>query len=83
VGGCVQGGGSSGVPCSLAQAGAVGFGPKSETEVLGLGLGSAPGNGCKGQWEEEEESCGVCGGCGDLGGHSMAQAGGRCLGLTT
>jgi hypothetical protein len=85
VGGCVQGGSSSGVPCSLAQVGAAGFGPKSETEALGLGLGSALGNGSEGKWEEEEEevSCGVCGGCGDLGGHSMAQVGGRCLGLTT
>ena len=80
---CVcTGGGIAGVLCSLAQAEAAGFGPKYKTEPLGLGLGSAVGNGSGGRWEEVV-GCGVCGGCGGLCGRSTAQAGGRCLGLTT
>ena len=50
MGGCVQGGSSGRVLCSLAQVGAVGFGPKSKTEPLGLSLGSAVGNSRVGQW---------------------------------
>ena len=76
------GGGIAGVLCSLVQAEAAGFRPKSETEPLGLGLGSAVGNGSGGRWEEVV-GCGVCGSCGGLCDRSMAQAGGRCLELTT
>ena len=76
------GGGIAGVLCSLVQAEAAGFRPKSETEPLGLGLGSAVGNGSGVRWEEVV-GCGVCGGCSGLCDCSMAQAGGRCLELTT
>jgi hypothetical protein len=44
---CVQSGGSGRVLCSLMQAGAAGLRPKSETEPLALGLGSAVGNGSR------------------------------------
>jgi hypothetical protein len=49
-----------------------GFGPKFEREPLGLGLGSAVGNGSGAQWGNVV-GCGVCGGCGGLGGRSMAR----------
>jgi hypothetical protein len=61
--------------------GAAGFRPKLEPKLLGLGLESVVGNGSKGQWKKVM-GCEVDGGCGGLGGRSMAHMGGGCLGLT-
>jgi hypothetical protein len=60
------------VPCLLAQAAAAGFAQKFAREPLGLGLGSAVGNGSRAQWRNVV-GCGVCGGCDGLGGRSMVR----------
>ena len=54
---CVQGIGGRWVSCSITQAGAVGFGPKSETEPLRLGFRRTNGNGAGDRWGEVVRAC--------------------------